>query len=81
MKNEDVHKKVIGVFAKTFQIPEQKVTEDIAYNSYEKWDSLGHLELVSNLEKAFDISFSMDDVLIMGSVAKCEQIVRGYLPI
>ncbi len=79
MDKDELHGKIIAVFAKTFQIPEGKVTEDIAYNTYKKWDSLGHLELVSNLESAFDISFSMDDVLIMGTVAKCEQIVRDYL--
>lgn len=79
MTKDELHKKIIGVFAETFELPEKKITEDIAYNSFEKWDSLGHLVLVSNLEKAFDISFSMDDVLKMGSVNICEEMVQSYL--
>jgi len=79
MTKDELHKKIVAVFAKTFDLPEENITEDIAYNSYEKWDSLGHLELVSNLEEAFGISFSMDDVQKMNSVAKCEEIVALYL--
>lgn len=80
MTKEELHEKIIAVFAKTFELPEQEVTGDIAYNSHEKWDSLGHLELVSNLEEAFGISFSMDDVQKMSSVAICKEIVQNYLP-
>ena len=79
MTKDELHKKIVTVFAKTFDLPEENITEEIVYNAYEKWDSLGHLELVSNLEEAFGISFSMDDVQKMNSVAKCEEIVAPYL--
>jgi len=80
MTKDELRKKIKAVIAETFGLSEKDIAEDIAYNSHEKWDSLGHLELVSNLEKAFDISFSMDDVLKLGSIAKCEEIIRNYLP-
>ena len=80
MTRSELHNKVIGVFAKTFGLLEEEITPNIAYNSHEKWDSLGHLELVSNLEEAFGISFSMDDVQNMSSVAVCEEMIQNYLP-
>lgn len=80
MTKDELRKKIEAVIAETFGLSEKDIPEDIAYNSHEKWDSLGHLELVSNLEKAFDISFSMDDVLKLGSIAACEEIIPNYLP-
>ena len=79
MTKDELHKKIVAVFAKTFDLPEENITDEIAYNEHEKWDSLGHLELVSNLEEAFGISFSMDDVQKMSSIAICEEIVQNYL--
>lgn len=74
-----VHKDVIEIFASTFGVPPESITPEVAYQTHEKWDSLRHLELISNLEERFNISISMDDVIAMSTVRKAEEIVARLL--
>ena len=71
--------KVIKIFSELFEVPESDITDDMSYNSFAKWDSLEHLELVSKLEGAFDIDIDMDDVIAMENVGKAKEIVNKYL--
>ena len=63
------------IFSECFDIPAEKVTDDIQYQGIEKWDSLNHL---SRLEDEFDIELDMDDIIDMSSVAKIKEILRRY---
>jgi len=74
--NEDKIKKI---FAEAFEIPEEEVHDDIAYNSYQPWDSLKHLQLVSMLEEELGIELEMDDIIDMSSYKKVREIVLKYL--
>jgi acyl carrier protein len=60
-------------------IPESEVNDGITYNSFEPWDSLKHLELVSELESAYKINIEMDDIIAMENYKKVEDIVKGYI--
>lgn len=76
MTKEDQIKKI---FAEAFEIPEEEVRDDIAYNSYRPWDSLKHLQLVSMFEEELDIELEMDDIIDMSSYQKVRDIVMQYL--
>jgi len=60
-------------------IPKDKLTDSIAYNSYPLWDSLKHLQLISELEEEFDIEFSMEDVVLMKNLELVKKLVGKYL--
>ena len=47
MDNLEIYDKV---FIETFSI-EKKVLKDLKYNKIEKWDSIGHMTLISDLEE------------------------------
>ncbi len=59
--------------AETFQVPSAGITEASSPQSIPAWDSLGHLNLVAALEKAFAVSLTMDEILAMqdaGAIAR-----------
>lgn len=66
------------IFSECFDIPVEKVTDDIQYQGIEKWDSLNHLKFTSRLEDEFDIELDMDDIIDMSSVAKIKEILKQY---
>lgn len=43
----------------------------------ESWDSLGHMRLVSALEEAFSVSFSIDEIEGLTSVAAIVQTLSA----
>ncbi len=51
---------------------------DLTYRGIESWDSVGHMELVSDLEEQFDIQLDTVDLLAFSSYEKGKQIMRDY---
>ncbi len=61
MENEI--KKLIG---KIFDIDVLNVSEDkIVPDNIEKWDSMGHLNLITSLEEDFSIEFEPEEIVEM----------------
>ena len=67
--------KFAKVFAETFAISIDEVKDDLEYQSIASWDSINHLDLVSNLESEFEVEFDMDDIIAMENVAKIKEIL------
>ena len=65
------------VFIETFSI-EKKVLKDLKYNKIEKWDSIGHMTLISDLEDGFKITFETDDIIDFSSYKKGKEILKKY---
>ena len=49
---------------------------DLKLGDLEEWDSLGHLELVAQVEKEFGVAFSLDEISKLTSL----EALRGRLP-
>ena len=54
------------------------VNEKLKYNSISEWDSIGHMTLISELEKQFNISIETDDVIDFSSYKKGIEILKKY---
>lgn len=59
------------VFAEDIVVHDETTTADI-----EDWDSLTHITLISEVEDAFEIKFSMKDVLGMKNVGEMVDIIE-----
>ena len=42
-------------FTRSLNIPPERVTDELAYNTLKEWDSVGHMVLVAEIEGAFDV--------------------------
>jgi len=67
------------VFTEIMGIPKSELNDTIAYNSHPAWDSLKHLQLISELETIFDIEYDMDDVIAMENFALVKTLTEKYL--
>ena len=71
MTNKEKYDKI---FMETFNIPAERLP-GLKYQSIKEWDSVGHMELVSELEDAFDIEIETDDVIDFSGYEKGMEII------
>ena len=45
-------KQVISCISKALKVPSNKININLTDKDFENWDSLGHLEILMNLDKA-----------------------------
>jgi acyl carrier protein len=65
-------------FARGLGIEASRVSDSLAYNSIREWDSVAHMAVIAELERAFDIMLDTDDVIDLSSVAKAKEILGKY---
>ena len=66
----------LRAFGKTGRIPiRREAGDNVRRGELPRWDSLGHLELQSTLEKEFMIEIPVDDVLTMETVGDVRRTV------
>jgi acyl carrier protein len=58
--------KIISVSQKVFGL--EQIDENASQHNVEKWDSLGHLNLVVALEEEFDVSFEPEEIAEMQDI-------------
>jgi acyl carrier protein len=63
-------------FVQALGIDANEVKDDLSYDTNEKWDSMRHMELVTQLEQSFDIMMDTDDIIDMSSFAKAKEILK-----
>ncbi len=76
MKNQNL-KKYNNVFIESFEVSEDKLNK-LKYESIPKWDSVGHMAMIANLEEAFDIVFEMDDIIDFSSYKTGIKLLKKY---
>lgn len=64
-------------FVTAFEIDASKL-EGLQYQDVEAWDSIGHMNLVAELEDAFDIEMETDDIIDFSSYEKGKEIMKRY---
>ena len=75
MDRQEVFKRVNEIFQAIFDDEELVVTDETCADDIEDWDSLRHITLVSAVERAFGIKFSMKEVLEMKNVGEMADIL------
>ena len=50
----------------------------MAYSQTTGWDSVAHMALIGEIENAFDIMLSTDDVIGLSSYPRAEEILANY---
>lgn len=75
MGNKEKYDKV---FMETFSVSEDKLGEDLVYESVSEWDSVGHMGMIAELEETFDIMLETDDIIDFSSYIKGMEILSKY---
>ena len=75
MTNKDNYDQV---FIETFSVDKNELNDKLEYNTIEAWDSIGHMQMIAELEDAFEIEFEMDDIIDFSSYNKGFEILEKY---
>lgn len=67
-----------NVFINAFSIKENDLNENLVYQSIPEWDSVGHMQLIAELEDSFDIMMETDDIIDFSSYEKGKEILAKY---
>ncbi len=75
MNRQDVHAKLTEVFRDVFDDEEIELTDSTTADDIDDWDSLEHITLISAVEKAFKMRFTMKEVSSMKNVGEMIDII------
>jgi len=62
--------KIKEIMASVFEVPVDSLPDSFEQSDIESWDSLHHLNLIVELESAFDISYEPEEIGEMNSFEK-----------
>jgi acyl carrier protein len=69
---------VEDVVARVFGVERTDIDERSSPDTVEGWDSMGHLNLVLELERDFALSIAVADAIEMADVRSIKTILRTY---
>jgi len=67
--------KLKNAFVNALRVSPDTDFESLAYGQTTGWDSVGHMDLIMQIEGAFDIMLPTDAVIGMSSFLKAKEIV------
>jgi acyl carrier protein len=76
MDKQEITGKLKTVFEKVFQEKDLTITREMTAADVEKWDSLRHIELISEVEMAFETKFRLREVLSMKNVGDLIDLIH-----
>lgn len=75
MKNID---KYNNIFKKVFSVEEGQLNEEFSILNVEKWDSVAHMELITQIEDTFGIMLETDDIIGLSSYTNGLELLGKY---
>jgi len=76
MKDEEIIVKLKCVFQKVLGEKDMTITREMTAQDIEEWDSLRHIQLISEVERAFGIKFKLREVLAMKNVGDLTDLIH-----
>ena len=68
--------KLNEILSRILRIDERSIRDDMGPSSVRTWDSLSSLSIISELEKSFEVSFTMDEVQGIQNVGDIRKILQ-----
>ena len=71
-----LNKRLEDVIRKTFQLSESGIEENWTSVDIPKWDSVGHLNLIVEIEKTFQVTMEMDEMFEIETLGDIQKILK-----
>ncbi|ATA77274.1 acyl carrier protein [Capnocytophaga canimorsus] len=71
-----MREKIVEIMANVFEMNISDFPVEISQNTVENWDSLRHLNLIVEIEEAFDKSFEPEEISEMTSIDKIIEMIQ-----
>jgi acyl carrier protein len=77
MTKAETTDKLKSVFQKVFGENDITITREMTAQDVEEWDSLRHIQLISEVERAFGIKFKLREILGMKNVGDLIDLIHA----
>jgi|TARA_B100000085_G_C18125806_1_gene343160 acyl carrier protein len=72
-----MEEKIIAIISKKFKV--KKINKSSSPKNINTWDSYGHLELISELNKKLKIEISFEDTIKIKNVGDVIKVCKKYI--
>lgn len=79
MSRNEVTDKLQEIFRDVFDDETIVLFDDMTSDDVEEWDSLSHINLISDIEAQFGIKFTTEEIIGMKNVGEFISIIEGKL--
>lgn len=76
--NSDIDQRVRQTLARVFQLAPDEVAGDLSMGSNPRWDSMGHMQLLMELEREFGVTFPTYEIAELLSIGAITKAVEKY---
>ena len=73
----NLEEKILEIMREAFEMEE--VSTDASQKNCERWDSLHHLNMASELEEAFDIELEPEEIAEMTDFARVVDMIKSKI--
>lgn len=70
--------RLVETFSRVLDVDPSAVNGDTSPASLPKWDSVAHINLIFELEDAFDIRFASHEIPSLNTVARLQAAIDGH---
>jgi acyl carrier protein len=70
--------KLSNAFMAALGVQDPTEIEKAEYGVTAGWDSLAHMQLISEIESAFDVMLDTDEVISMSSYQRAKEILKAH---
>lgn len=71
----EIKNQVIAIMAKCFEVEPSEITMESSIGDFPKWDSLGNLTVLQEIQDEFDIELDPDEIIDLEDVNDIISIV------
>ncbi len=67
-----------NIFMECFSVEKSQLNEEFVYQCVPEWDSVGHMNMIAEIEDVFEITLETDDIVEFGSYTIGIQMLKKY---
>ena len=67
--------KLYSIISESFNIPVDKINDDVIITNLEEWDSMAHMFFITSIEEGFGVNLTGDEISRMLSVKDTKRIL------
>ncbi|MAX65667.1 MAG: acyl carrier protein [Bacteriovoracaceae bacterium] len=76
MTTEEIFNQVSLILKNTFDNNEIDLNHETSANDIDEWDSLSHIELISNIESHFKVRFALGELQDLKNIGEMVELIK-----
>jgi acyl carrier protein len=76
MTNDDILKTVTTIIREVLEVPDLIVGPETSATDVDEWDSMTHIQLISEIEKQFKVRFALGELQALKNVGDMISLIQ-----